>query len=72
MHQTYTRLVMVPVTVTVKFNEDEGFFYATALNPGPGYFARPTSMTVRSADKETAIEEALRGWGHDAPASKTG
>lgn len=67
--QTYTRLVMVRVQVTVEYREEEGLFYASApAAPGLNQ-ARPSVVTVRSADKETAIAEALLaagyGSGHD-------
>jgi hypothetical protein len=65
MKQTYTRLVTVPVRLTVEFNEAEGLFYATA----PAYTldgSRVGSATVRSADKETAIAEALLAAGYHA------
>ena len=60
---------MLRVKVSVEFNEAEGFFYASApAAPGQGH-ARPNVVTVRSADKETAIAEALLaagyGSGHD-------
>ena len=70
MKQTYTRIVMIPVRVAVEFNEAEGFFYATAPTPGAGHFPRPTAMTVRFADKETAIAEALLAAGYNSSAGQ--
>ena len=63
MKQVYTRLVMVHVKVTVEHNKEEGLYYATA--PAMGSDAsRQTGITVRSADKETAIHEALVAAGY--------
>ena len=63
MKETSTRMVMMPVRVVVEFKEAEGFYYATAPTLGAAFF-RPTSMTVRSTDKETAIHEALLAAGY--------
>jgi hypothetical protein len=63
MKQTYTRMVTMPVRVVVEFKEAEGFYYATAPTLGAEFF-RPTSMIVRSTDKETAIHEALLAAGY--------
>lgn len=71
MKKTHTLLVMVPVKVEVEFNEEEGFYYATVPVPGPGHFSRPTAMTVRSADKDTAMNEAIRMAGFGATEKST-
>ena len=63
MKQVYTRLVVLPIKVTVEHKVDEGFFYAS-VSAAHNESARPSTMTVRSADKETAIEEALRAAGY--------
>ena len=63
MKQTHTRMVMMPVRVVVEFKEAEGFYYATAPTLGAKFF-RPTHMTVRSTDKETAVREALLAAGY--------
>lgn len=65
MKQVYTRLVVLPVKVTVDHRADEGFYYASVGAPHNDA-TRPSTMTVRSADKETAIEEALRAAGYGA------
>jgi len=72
MKQTYTRLVMIPVRLTVEFKQDEGFFYATAPSIGVANFPRQASVTVRSADKETAISEALLAAGYGSTSDNTG
>jgi hypothetical protein len=71
MKQTYTRLIVVPVKIDVEFQEDEGFYYARIPTCQDDSHRRPSIVTVRSADKETAIEEALRQAGYGAPARKT-
>ena len=63
MKETYTRMVMMPVRVVVEFKEAEGFYYATAPTLEAA-FSRPTAMTVRSTDKETAVHEALLAAGY--------
>jgi len=72
MKQTHTRLVMIPVRVTVEFKEDEGFYYATAPSLGLTDFPRMSSATVRSADKETAINEALVAAGYGGASDNLG
>jgi hypothetical protein len=72
MKQMCTRIVMIPVRLTVEFKEDEGFFYATAPSLGVANFPRQSSVTVRSADKETAISEALLAAGYGAPTENPG
>jgi hypothetical protein len=52
----------VLVTVVVEFKD--GFFYATAPTLGAHRSSRPTAMTVRSSDEETAIAEALLAAGY--------
>jgi len=60
--QVYTRSVTVLARVVVEFKD--GFFYATAPTLGANQFWRPTAMTVRSTDEETAIAEALLAAGY--------
>ena len=64
MTQTYFRMVMLPVKVVVEHNSTDGLYYATVHVPGSGHFSRPTAMTVRAADQETAIHEALLAAGY--------
>jgi hypothetical protein len=71
MKQTYTQLVMVSVKVTVEYNEAEGFYYATVPTLNDVRYTRVSTMTMRSADKETAISEALRTAGYGVPSDKS-
>jgi len=66
--QVYTRLIVVPVKVTVDFKEEEGFYYASVPTLVQAHGSRSAITTVRSADKETAIAEALHSAGYGAPA----
>jgi hypothetical protein len=66
MKQVYTRLVMVPVKVTVEFNQEEGFYYAMAPSYASDNLPRPAVVIVRSADKETALNEVLIAAGYGA------
>jgi hypothetical protein len=70
MKQIHTRLVIVPVRVTVEFNAEEGLYYATA--PRYNDTGRAGTETVRSGDKETAIAEAIISAGYGAPTEKRG
>lgn len=69
--QNHTRLVMVPVKVSVEFNSEEGLYYASAPVRVVDNYARSPVATVRSGDKETAITEAVIAAGWSVPTEKS-
>ena len=60
----HTCLALIPVRVEVEFKPEEGFFYATVPDLQDHSHRRPMKTTMRSADKETAINEAIKAAGY--------
>lgn len=70
MKEHHTRLVMMRVRVAVEFNAAEGLYYAAVPTRMAETHPRPNVTTVRSADKETAIAEALIAAGYGSGQDK--